>query len=454
MSRCIFGFPNHGDVATLSGGSWQGALPLANLQDRRSSRIARSVDALRASTQLDADLGSDGRAVRVAALPWCTNLTRAALWRIRGSRYADFGASLNLVNPDLLIWTNNGALVRTGGQDDPLGGTDAYLLTDDSTTVMQNIADTPTFASDGTKVVRIDLKAGTASTTSVALWDATVSIYRHQVSVTWTDGVPTVSTASGSGNITVTDLGGGWYRIEFTVEGVIAANTNRAILYPASGAAANTGSVYAHGPWVQDASSAYVLEYESGWLDVYPVIYPVGVLDVDDPGYFDGKLTQEQWDAGYRIDPVHVLSSITNARYWRIEIDDEANVAGYIDVGRLVLAHGYQPTINFQEGAQLGVSSDSTRQTTDGGATYHRERPVRRRMDGTIPKISEDEAMVRLFEMDRLLNTTTQFYFVFSSSDTFHMHRRSFIATLEELTLLQIPTASWWDKPVRILEEL
>lgn len=70
------------DRGTLSGGSWAGGLPLANLQSSDVQRLARSTDATVASTKFRVDLGaSQPEAVSGFAL-LNHNGTTAAQWRI------------------------------------------------------------------------------------------------------------------------------------------------------------------------------------------------------------------------------------------------------------------------------------------------------------------------------------------------------------------------------------
>jgi hypothetical protein len=62
MSNCVFGFPEHSAASPLytpvvSGGSWVSTLPASNVLDRKLSRLARSTNALAASTQVLIDLG-------------------------------------------------------------------------------------------------------------------------------------------------------------------------------------------------------------------------------------------------------------------------------------------------------------------------------------------------------------------------------------------------------------
>jgi len=67
MGNPLFAFPDRTLAATLSGGSWQAGLPLANLQNPLLSKVARSADAALASTLWDVDLGAV-RAIRLLSI--------------------------------------------------------------------------------------------------------------------------------------------------------------------------------------------------------------------------------------------------------------------------------------------------------------------------------------------------------------------------------------------------
>lgn len=119
---------------------------------------------------------------------------------------------------------------------------------------------TITFTADATKALAIYLKAGTAAVTTLMLRDDSAAAIRHRVDVTWTAGVPSPATVSGSGTIyTTTQLSGGWYRIQFSVASVVAANTNTWRIYPAQ-VGGGTGTVIAWGAQAENATfpSSYI----------------------------------------------------------------------------------------------------------------------------------------------------------------------------------------------------
>lgn len=103
------------------------------------------------------------------------------------------------------------------------------------------------FTADGEKGWSVHLRGGTAAQTAFSIYDSTVGIHRHIGLVSWTAGVPSLSTNGGSGRLfTPQLLKNGFRRIAITANGVIAANANLGLIYPAGGGAA-AGDVYAWG---------------------------------------------------------------------------------------------------------------------------------------------------------------------------------------------------------------
>lgn len=178
--------------------------------------------------------------------------------------------------------------------------------------------------------------------------------------------------------------------------------------------------------------------YDSGTVNVWPVIYPQYSLRWGGSSSLDGRLAAED-AAGYNIHFTHVPADPYYARYWRFEITDTTNAAGFIDIARLFMAPGWQPTVNQQLGASLGWTTRTTSQESDGGATYYNVRPRRRQAHFTIPLIETDEAMANAFEMQRQLGLAGQVYYIQDPDDTSHLFRRAFPATLRELSPIEQP---------------
>jgi len=116
-----------------------------------------------------------------------------------------------------------------------------------------------TFTADGVKCASIFLKQGTSTQSRVTLRDLTALTDRHNVNVVWSAGVPTLSTAAGAGILfQPQEYGNGWWRILFSADGIVAANSNamRVIPDPIAG----TGTVLAWGAQAENAvvPSSYI----------------------------------------------------------------------------------------------------------------------------------------------------------------------------------------------------
>lgn len=177
-------------------------------------------------------------------------------------------------------------------------------------------------------------------------------------------------------------------------------------------------------------------------------IYDTGVVTVWPAGLSAEKVV------GINLGWTNVAPTETAARYERWEIVDPTNPAGYVDVGRLVIAKGWQPTINMSVGAKLGIETDTDRTVTDGGSSIYNDKPRRRTMSFDIENLPADEALEQGFDMQRLAGTSGQLMFVFDPEDTTHMHRRAFLGVLRELTALEYPYYTDTSIPFQVIEEL
>ncbi|MDO9712460.1 hypothetical protein [Paracraurococcus lichenis] len=174
---------------------------------------------------------------------------------------------------------------------------------------------------------------------------------------------------------------------------------------------------------------------DTGWKALYPAIYPDGVLDYGDPAWWDRRLSAE--DVGtYPVPFVATFAPVAYARYWLVEIDDSASTLGYVDVPRIFLAPGWRVSVNPQYGAQLGFESRTSGAESWGGAIFYDVQTGRRTMQFELD-IPEAEALSQAFDMQRRLDISGQLFWIHNPDDTLHLHRRSFLATMKELSALE-----------------
>jgi hypothetical protein len=155
-------------------------------------------------------------------------------------------------------WTNVNVTVTANSAVAPDGTATADLLTSTVSASARRVQ-ALTFTGDGEKCASVFLKAGTSARTSLVLFQVSSSISRHDVSVNWSGGVPTIATNAGGGTLyPIVALGNGWYRIQFSATGIVAAETNQLHIYPDR--IAGTGTVLAWGAQAENAvvPSSYI----------------------------------------------------------------------------------------------------------------------------------------------------------------------------------------------------
>jgi len=186
-----------------------------------------------------------------------------------------------------------------------------------------------------------------------------------------------------------------------------------------------------------------VTTYDSGWFDGWPVTSPLYVAPVGDASWLDGRMSAAE-AADYNLSAIYIAASATAARYWKIEISDIGNTAGYVQMGRLVMSRAWQPTINMSIGAKIGINTQTSFQQSDAGPKYFNVQPRARSAAFTIQNMDTDEIFTYAFEIQRQLGLSKQLFFVWDAEDSVHLFRRSFLATLRDLSPIEAASVSFF----------
>jgi hypothetical protein len=150
---------------------------------------------------------------------------------------------INLVSSDNFDsgWSNTGGdgPAVTTGQSDPAGGTGAYTITDNNTGAVEGKVLTVSFTGNATKGIVFVVKPKTdpaSGSQQIGLYSTTATAWRMLLSITWSNGVPSVTATHGA-YLGQRYIGNGFYAIYGTATGVVASDTNQIFLYAASDAA-------------------------------------------------------------------------------------------------------------------------------------------------------------------------------------------------------------------------
>ena len=181
-----------------------------------------------------------------------------------------------------------------------------------------------------------------------------------------------------------------------------------------------------------------ILAYDSGSVEVWPVVYPSETLAWEDNNWWDGKYTAEQRE-GYTWSFNHILAANSLTRYWRVEITDTANASGYVQIGRVFIGTAWQPEINMSYGVALGWETDTAIQRARSGSLYFDRRTPRRVVRFSLETMLIDDAMANAFEVQRRAGIDGEVLFIFDPDDKVHALRRRFLGRMRELSAIELP---------------
>lgn len=182
--------------------------------------------------------------------------------------------------------------------------------------------------------------------------------------------------------------------------------------------------------------------YDSGWLDVWPSdTLAMGQRNWEDNNFWTGQLSQEVL-VGLQSPFIHILTAEQYLRYWTIEISDTTNAAGYVDIGRVMLAQGWRPGTNYSYGAQVSYFDNSPNVTALSGTAYFDERPRGRMFRFGLNSMSSTEAYNYALEMQRLAGVVNEVLLVPDSDDAGLIPLRAFSGRLTSLSGIGVPDPS------------
>jgi len=193
---------------------------------------------------------------------------------------------------------------------------------------------------------------------------------------------------------------------------------------------------------------------DSGWQDVWPTVYPFGTLPWGAENWWTGQYSADELGSTTKS-LVYILQGSTNAQYVRVEISDPTNADGYVQIGRVFCADGWQPVRNVTyDTSSLAWEDPTGVQEALSGAEYFDPRTKRRIVRCGLDAMTEDEAMGVAFEIQRRMGISGEILFIWDPDDTTHALRRQFLARFRTLSPIQNPGPDRWSTAFEIKELL
>lgn len=185
-------------------------------------------------------------------------------------------------------------------------------------------------------------------------------------------------------------------------------------------------------------------------------------------GYTDAALTNCLYDSGsvrawpfgfstsvvadYPANWIYPLPVAYPARWWKIEISDLTNPAGYVQLGRCWLGPTFAPAVPIVYGATLGYDIADEVNEAIGAVDWVTVKTPRRRVVMTFPELSAAEKRTMLI-MQKTLGKHGEFLWVMDSAqDATEMLLQAFPARLYDVSPLTFVDYNRNELPIGIRE--
>ncbi len=172
------------------------------------------------------------------------------------------------------------------------------------------------------------------------------------------------------------------------------------------------------------------------------------------PGYDSGSVSVwpasglDDWD---KVGGLLWLSAAQTYRWWRIDIADAANPAGYFDIGRLYLADAWNAG-GIMFGWSIGFLDDSPVERARGGQMHPSERPRRREAAFTLRGKSEADMYANAFALDQLRGRSKDVLAVRNPTQTTFLQHQTIYGLMTALRPIVNTTYNVFRKQYRIEE--
>lgn len=174
------------------------------------------------------------------------------------------------------------------------------------------------------------------------------------------------------------------------------------------------------------------------WTDVWQAMIPTVANQWEFDNFWSGKPTNEDLEGSRWSLPI-VLDAPILCTSFVLELKDEDNPAGYVDIGRLFISDDWQPTRNMSFGNTIGYETETGIQTAYSGTEHFDVKMPARITTFSLDHMETDEGLAHAFDMQRKLGVSGEVFYMGDADDTQHILRKSFLGRMRKLSPLENP---------------
>ena len=167
----------------------------------------------------------------------------------------------------------------------------------------------------------------------------------------------------------------------------------------------------------------------TGWLKRYDSVYDwQSPFASWDSGNFHDRTFSADDLAGSPRNKVIYIEGGNYARSFKLEIDDEDNLDGFVQIGLFEVASAVILDNAPQLGANYGFNARTTITQSEGGAKYFERRNKPRVFSGVLPYYDRSSALNIFYELFRRNDIDTPFIWYPDIDDVLNQNRNAFLA--------------------------
>lgn len=173
--------------------------------------------------------------------------------------------------------------------------------------------------------------------------------------------------------------------------------------------------------------------YDSDWIKPFEGSGG-GPLDREweDPFFWMGIEPYDDPDRGIWL--IHIFPEATEGRLWSVEIDDQYNTDGYIEIGRLFMPSAWAPSINYALGNNgLGFRNNALSSAALSGAKQFWRRLNPRQFRCVLDQLSDAEAYGSAYRFMQRVGFDGEVFVIPDPDDATNIQKRSFLGTVLEM---------------------
>lgn len=195
------------------------------------------------------------------------------------------------------------------------------------------------------------------------------------------------------------------------------------------------------------------LLYDSGIMAVWPAVFSTQDLEWEFDNFWFGNIDEEERQ---KVTPLYTLFfEPVIVQSLKVEIFDETNMSGYVQLGRVFTSGIFQPDVNMSLGVQFSYENTTEVEIALDRTEYFDVRRQKRTISFVLEGLSEQEAFGRVYTMKRDLGVDGEVLVAYNLDQTSELFiQRTFLARNQSIDPIAHPFLSTYSSAINLVELL